>query len=210
MQQRFWYVLAFLIIAVSLFVGFLVRNILLTPHNSGSTTPVSSSTPVKTTPYAMGDANTQSGRQPGTLVIPAIGVNAPVEPVGKLPGGVMAVPVHRQWDGVGWYQYGPLPGAQGSAVIDGHLDRPGGAPAVFWRLKDLHAGDVITVINTNKQTLRFQVQRMAAYQPADAPLKQIFQNNSGRFLNLITCAGTWIPSIHQTTLRLVVYSVLTK
>jgi sortase (surface protein transpeptidase) len=121
----------------------------------------------------MGDAQTQPRQQLGTLVIPAIGVNAPIEPVGRLPGRVMAVPVHRQWDGVGWYQYGPWPGEQGSAVIDGHLDRPGGSPAIFWRLRDLHVGDLIMVVNTGKQTLHFQVRRMAAYQPADAPLRQI-------------------------------------
>ncbi len=28
------------------------------------------------------------------------------------------------------------------------------------------------------------------------------------FLNLITCAGDWIPSQHQTTLRLVVYTYI--
>ena len=38
--------------------------------------------------------------------------------------------------------------------------------------------------------------------------KDIFGNLGGRYLNLITCAGDWIPSQHQTTLRLVVYTSL--
>ena len=39
-----------------------------------------------------------------------------------------------------------------------------------------------------------------------APLQDIFGNRGGTYLNLITCAGDWIPSQHQTTLRLVVYT----
>ncbi len=207
--RRFWYVFALFVLALSLFIGFRVSGILQSPHTPGSTRPMSNNRPVETPPHPHhGNARAQPPQRLGTLVIPAIGVNAPLEPVGRLPGGAMAVPVQRQWDGVGWYQYGPRPGEQGSAVIDGHLDRPGGSPAIFWRLGDLHVGDLVMVVNTSKQTLRFQVRQVAAYHPASAPLQQIFENNSGKFLNLITCAGTWIPSIHQTTLRFVVYTVL--
>jgi LPXTG-site transpeptidase (sortase) family protein len=205
--RRFWYVFALFVLALSLFIGFSVSGILLSPHTPGSTRPMSSNTPVEIPPHLQRNARAQPPQRLGRLVIPAIGVNAPIEPVGRLPGGAMDVPVQRRWDGVGWYQYGPRPGEQGSAVIDGHLDRPGGSPAIFWRLRELHVGDLVMVVNTGKQTLRFQVRQIATYQPASAPLQQIFQNNSGKFLNLITCAGTWIPSIHQTTLRLVVYSV---
>jgi LPXTG-site transpeptidase (sortase) family protein len=206
--RRFWYVFALFVLALSLFIGFCVKGILPSPHTPGSNRPLSSNTPIETHRHLQGNARAQPQQQLGTLVIPAIGVNAPIEPVGRLPGGSMAVPVKRQWDGVGWYQYGPRPGEHGSAVIDGHLDRPGGSPAIFWRLRDLDVGDLVMVVITGQQTLRFKVRQMAAYQPASAPLQQIFQNNSGKFLNLITCAGTWIPSIHQTTLRLVVYLVL--
>ncbi len=129
---------------------------------------------------------------PTRLRIPAIGVNAQVEP----------------WDDVGWYNAGPHPGERGSAVIDGHLDRPGGYPAVFWHLRDLYVGAAVLVITSTGQTLHFQVTRIALYMPQAAPLQDIFGNKGGIYLNLITCAGDWIPSEHQTTLRLVVYTSL--
>src|SRR5260370_42683803 len=47
---------------------------------------------------------------------------------------------------------------------------------------------------------------MAFYSPQDAPVQDIFGNKAGRFLNLMTCAGDWIPTQHQTALRLVVYT----
>lgn len=145
---------------------------------------------------------------PLRLNIPAIGVNAFVESLGLRSNGDLATPAQHPWDDVGWYDLGPHPGDTGSAVIDGHLDRPGGYPAVFWRLRDIHVGDAVQVTNNGGGTLHFRVTRIAYYPPNQAPLQDIFGNQGGRYLNLITCAGDWIPSQHQTTLRLVVYTTL--
>ncbi len=145
---------------------------------------------------------------PVRLIIPAIGINAFVEPVGIRPNGEMATPTLNPWDDVGWYKEGPHPDERGSAVIDGHLDRPGGYPAVFWRLRQIQVGDEVLVKNGGGKTLHFRVTRITYYSPQEAPIQDIFGNGGGTFLNLITCAGDWIPSEHQTKLRLVVYSVL--
>src|SRR2546421_4260960 len=146
--------------------------------------------------------------KPVRLVVPAAGIAAFIEPVGIRPDGDLATPTRSPWEDVGWYDLGPHPGARGSAVIDGHLDRPGGSPAVFWRLRDVQVGDNVMVIDGTGTTLRFHVTAIALYPPQNAPIQQIFGNNSGSYLNLITCAGDWIPSQHQTTLRLVVYTSL--
>lgn len=149
---------------------------------------------------------TKAQANPVRLLIPSIGLNAPVETVGVAPNGDLAVPTANPWEDAGWYGLGPRPGERGSAVIDGHLDRPGGYPAVFWRLRYLHAGDAVIVIDVNGKTHRFHVTETAYYSPQAAPIQEIFGNQSGTYLNLITCAGDWIPNQHQTTLRLVVYT----
>jgi len=143
---------------------------------------------------------------PLRLVIPAIGINARVESVGVRPDGDLATPPQNPWEDVGWYDLGSHPSEQGSAVIDGHLDRPGGYPAVFWRLRDLQTGDDVQVTSTVGKILHFRVIRVAYYTPEQAPLQDIFGNLGGTYLNLITCGGDWIPSRHQTSLRLVVYT----
>ncbi len=143
---------------------------------------------------------------PVRLIIAAIGINAPIEPVGVQANGDMATPTRNPWEGVGWYSPGPRPGERGSAVMDGHVDRPGGAPAVFWRLSELHVGDLVLVRDAAGRTTTFHVTRLAFYQPQEAPLQEIFGNRGGTYLNLITCAGEWIPAQQQTTLRLVVYT----
>lgn len=151
-----------------------------------------------------------SAFNPVRLIIPAIDINASVEDVGTQANADLATPSQHPWVDVGWYNLGPRPGERGSAVIDGHLDRPGGFPAVFWYLRDLHVGDEVLVKNSSGKTLRFQVTRIELYVPQDAPIQDIFGNSGGTFLNLITCAGDWISSQHQTNLRLVVYTSLMK
>jgi len=145
---------------------------------------------------------------PTRLLIPSIDVNAAVEPVGVLPNADLATPTGSPWNDVGWYKSGPAPGEWGSAVIDGHLDRPGGYPAIFWHLRDVHVGDKVMVIAAQGKTVPFRVTRIVLYPPQDAPLQEIFGNTSGIHLNLITCAGDWIPSQSQTSLRLVVFTSL--
>jgi LPXTG-site transpeptidase (sortase) family protein len=140
------------------------------------------------------------------LVIPAIQVDAPIESVGLAAGDYLAVPTQNPWEAVGWYRYGPLPGEQGNAVIDGHLDRPGALPAVFWNLHKLQVGDSVMVIDASGKTWRFRVTATHKYAPNAAPLDKIFGNGSGVHLNLITCSGQWIATQHQTALRLVVYT----
>jgi len=145
---------------------------------------------------------------PVRLVVPAIEINASVESVGIRSDSDLATPTQHPWEDAGWYDMGPLPGERGSAVIDGHLDRPGGYPAVFWRLRDIQVGDDVQVIGSAGKAVHFRVTRIAYYRADQAPLQDIFGNLGGRYLNLITCAGDWIPGQHQTTLRLVVYTSL--
>ncbi len=205
-KPRRWYVVAcvVLLLVVSVGVsGYLWGRSRVSPRTSSQShvEQVHQAVKATVTPSLDMAANAH-------LIIPKIGVDAPVEPVHVLSDGLLGVPTHNQWEDVGWYQGGPIPGQHGSAVIDGHLDRPGAVPAVFWRLHELNEGDMIMVKDASGHTLQFRVTKIASYPPNNAPLNQIFGNSSGIFLNLITCAGQWIPQQHQTSLRLVVYTTL--
>jgi|GraSoiStandDraft_27_1057306.scaffolds.fasta_scaffold44886_3 hypothetical protein len=175
-----------------------------TVHETSTPAAVASATPPKQSRHAKA--------YPTRLIIPAIGINAAVEEVGILTNGDFAgdmeTPTRSRWTNVGWYAAGPRPGERGSAVIDGHLDDDHGFPAVFWDLRKLHAGDEVRVVMSNRKEFTFRVTRIAYYTPQAAPLQDIFGNSGGIYLNLITCAGDWIQSQHQTRLRLVVYTTL--
>src|SRR5260370_6809121 len=102
---------------------------------------------------------------PVRLLISAIGVNAPIEEVGVTSNGNLAVPTQNPWEGVGWYAAGSHPGERGSAVIDGHVDRPGGYPAVFWYLRDLHKAAKPLATDAHRTTLPFPTIALPFYPP---------------------------------------------
>src|SRR5437773_8962188 len=153
-----------------------------------SEAPISHALNTNATQTVLPRGKTKPAANPVRLVIPAITINAPVEWIGTQSNGDLATPTQNPWEDVGWYNLGPHPGERGSAVIDGHLDRPGGLPAVFWRLRDMHISDDILVLNSAGKMFHFHVALIALYTPQAAPIQDIFGNKGGTYLNLITCA----------------------
>lgn len=147
---------------------------------------------------------------PGTprrLRIPSIGVDTTVESVGLAPGGGMGIPSNPFV--VAWYSPGPRPGDVGNAVIDGHLDHPGG-PGVFWNLGRLRSGDKILVQTDDGQWKTFVVTFSAEYPYDHAPVDLIFGPSLSANLNLITCEGVFNHAQHNYDRRRVVYARLQK
>jgi sortase (surface protein transpeptidase) len=166
---------------------------------------VATSTPTSVPTEAAPTSNVDA---PQRLIIPSIGVDALVEQVQVTEAHDLQVPQAQPFDDVGWYARGPKPGERGNATIDGHLDRSDGSPAVFWNLKKLQPGAQILVEDAAGHRYSFHVERVGRFSPYDAPPADIFGPSLSADLNLITCAGTWIPAQHQTNMRLVVYATL--
>lgn len=142
---------------------------------------------------------------PVRLIIERIAVDAEIEAVGKGADGQVGVPKAKE--NVAWYSPGVTPGEQGNAVIAGHLDSRVG-PAVFWRLRELKAGDSIVVIDSDDVERTFEVTEVASYRWNEAPLARIFGFDLERDLNLITCAGQFSRRDANYSKRLVVYTRL--
>lgn len=173
-----------------------------TPRQGESDTTTLVAQPARAAATATGESH-----WPVRLQIPAIGVDAPVVPLGETATGAMATP--DQPTQVGWWEYGPAPGELGSAVIGGHLDFHGYGPAVFWNLRKLRRGDEVRVVLADGRTVRFTVQSAEVYPEHDtAIIGRIFRTSDAARLNLITCAGTFNPLTRDYDKRLVVYTVL--
>lgn len=143
---------------------------------------------------------------PTRLKIPAIGVDARVGPVGIDDRGDMAIP--EQVQDIGWYQYGPKPGAtKGSAVLSGHVDSAQQGLGAFSRLGELQAGDVVTVIDAAGRQLPYRVVGKEAFDKKSVPLDDLFSRSGAARLTLITCGGAFDSSAQSYVDNIVVTAV---
>lgn len=141
---------------------------------------------------------------PIRLKIPKINVDAGIEYVGLTPQGTMDVP--KGPTDAAWFDLGPRPGENGSAVIAGHEGWKDGIRAVFDDLYKLRIGDKVYVEDEREETTTFVVRGIQAYdQNGDG--SDVFSSNDGKaHLNLITCEGTWNAAEKSYSNRLVVFT----
>lgn len=139
----------------------------------------------KTTDSGVVFLETWKGGAPTHVAIPAIGVSAGVGPLGLTPKGYVQVPADAH--AVGWYEGSAVPGAPGAAVLLGHASRTGAA--VFNRLRELRAGDLISVDRGDAAIARFTVDRVASYRRSKFPTSLVYGPSSSPVLRLVTCAG---------------------
>lgn len=139
---------------------------------------------------------------PLQLLIPAIGIDANIQLLGVSASGQMEVPDNIV--DVGWFKMGSRPGEVGSAVIAGHLDGKQGEPGIFANLDKLTKGDLLMVKDDMGNSTVFVVRDKRAYDPGFA--NEVFSQNDGVHLNLITCDGVWEKNIKSYSKRLVVFA----
>lgn len=159
-----------------------------TPMPSATPTAPSPTPPPLLPPNPVPAAASGRVSEPSRLYIPAIGVDAPIIPVGLEPSGIMAAPAEAHQ--VGWYELGPRPGEPSNAVLAGHLDwyqKPG----VFARLAELKPGDTIEVQSSLGNSYYYVVQEIETYEYETAPILDIFGPTTEPILTLITCAGVY-------------------
>lgn len=136
------------------------------------------------------------------LVIPKIGVDAPVQVKSVDPDGVMQAP-DGPWN-VAWYDFSSKPGFGGNVVFSGHVDYHNVGPAVFWDLGDLDADDVIEVRLEDGTVYRYRVVAKEAFDASSAPIERIVGPTPVESVTIITCTGTFDASTRQYDRRLVV------
>jgi sortase (surface protein transpeptidase) len=139
-------------------------------------------------PVAAAPRRAPRAPRPTRVAIPAIGVSAPVIPLGLDRAGALEVP--QDFAETGWWKGGPRPGERGPAVIAGHVDSYTG-PAVFFHLGQLRRGDAIVVERADGSHVRFRVQRSARYSKARFPTAEVYGPTRTPALRLVTCSGTF-------------------
>jgi len=135
---------------------------------------------------------------PVMLLIPLLDVHRPVETVGMDQSGVMNLPVNS-WN-AGWFKYGPVPGASGDAVIEGHSGYPR-HPMIFAKLVTLKKGDRIIVVLSDGSRRLFLVVSKRIVPAGSAPAGLADPYGPPR-LTLVTCTGLFDYKTYESSERL--------
>jgi hypothetical protein len=122
---------------------------------------------------------------PVQLLIPLLDVHRAVENVGVDQFGTLNLPVNS-WN-AGWYEWGPVPGARGDAVIEGHAGYPR-HPMLFGKLATLQPGAQIVVVLADGSRRLFLVVSMRSVPAGSAPSGLAEPSGPAR-LTLVTCTG---------------------
>ena len=144
-------------------------------------------------------------RVPVRLLIPAIGVSAPVLPTGVQAGGSLAIPPDPS--DVGWWAGGGFPGEPtGAVILVGHINSAALGPGALLRLQDVRPGTVITVMASG-QAYRYRVVALRAYAKTSLPVAAVFGQQVAPRLVIVSCGGPFDASTGHYLDNIVAYAV---
>jgi hypothetical protein len=128
------------------------------------------------------------GATPAQVRVPSLGIDAPVSPVGiDTTGGVLGVPSSIKR--TGWWRDGAAPGASsGSLLVAGHVDSAKAGPGVFFKLRNVRAGDRVEVVTAAGAVKAYRVATVQLYEKADLPTSVWSRHGAARLV-LVTCGG---------------------
>lgn len=142
---------------------------------------------------------------PTGVDIPAIGVHVDrLAPLARLADGTIAVPPFGQ---AGWWAQGPKPGQRGPAVIAAHVDTKRG-PDLFYRLRELRRGDVVSVTRADGSIARFAVERVAEFPKVAFPTAEVYAPSLDADLRLVTCGGTFDRAVGHYRDNVIAFATL--
>ena len=142
------------------------------------------------TPRAIDRVTKDQSTSPVRVVIPSLGVDAPVVPVGKTKGNSLEIP--DDIDEIGWYRYGAAPAwGFGSTVLVGHRDGVVEGHGAFYNLAALSPGDIVEVSDTLQRESRFRVIARAVISKQEFANRspELFAQDGPARLRLISCGG---------------------
>lgn len=147
---------------------------------------------------------------PKWLDIQPIDVHAPVVERGLDGDGAVDPPPFSTPHVVGWYKDGAAPGAQGAAVLVGHVDTAS-QPAVFHALRRVSAGDPVRVARADGSVAVFTVESVDVVPRKRFDADRVYGvREPGRAeLRVITCGGAYDREHRTYEANVVVSAYLT-
>jgi Sortase domain len=150
------------------------------------------------------DFPVRTAAKPVALTIDAIEVTADVVPVG-VDADTMAMEVPPIASVVAWYEHGPSPGQEGSAVIAGHVDF-NGKHGVFFHLQEVPLGSTARVDFDDGSSKTFVIDALRSYSKDSLPTAEMFRRQGPPGLVLVTCGGDYNRRTRQYADNIVLFA----
>jgi hypothetical protein len=142
---------------------------------------------------------------PDRLRVAPLGVDAPVVRESVDDGGALALPEDPRT--VGWWGAGAAPGAPlGTIVLAGHVDSEQQGAGALFRLARTPVGARV-VLSGPRGDASYAVQARRRFAKDDLPWRDLFRQDVGARLLLVTCGGDFDPATRHYTDNVVVYAV---
>jgi hypothetical protein len=126
---------------------------------------------------------------PATIQVEKAGINADIEAL-DIVNGVMQNPT-GPWV-VAWYRQTATLGEQGNVVLAGHVDYWNVGPSVFYNVRDLVAGDIVSLAGENDTRYNYAVEWSETFdieQLTGGRLAEVVGPTDVPAVTLITCGG---------------------
>ena len=170
------------------------------------------------------DADTTVAKIPGAAPLPppvaaaderaaaAVAIHIPRLKVNRSLVGLRvqsdrSLTVPDDFDDVGWWSGGPHPGGPGATLFAGHVNNRSG-PAVFYNLRDMRVGDVITVDRSDQTSAVFKVVGRASFPRKSFPDEVVYRTTGKPSIHLVTCDGAFNTATNHYLDNLVVFADL--
>jgi sortase (surface protein transpeptidase) len=115
--------------------------------------------------------------------------------------------VPKSFDDIGWWSAGPHPGGPGATLFAGHVSSVAG-PGVFFDLKSMKVGDLVSVDRVDQTTAVFRVVGLASYPRSNFPDDIVYRVTGKPSIHLVTCDGAFSTAIGHHLDNLVVFADL--
>ncbi|GAA4552051.1 class F sortase [Amycolatopsis samaneae] len=157
-------------------------------------------------PGAAADAVAARPR-PAWVELPSIQAKSTLIPLGLNPDKTVEVPPVDQPLQAGWYENSPPPGQIGPSVVLGHIDGHH-EKGIFWRLREVKAGDKVLVGRQDGRTLTFVVSKVDQVAKSAFPTDAVYGDTADPELRLITCGGVFDHGTGNYRDNIIVYAKL--
>lgn len=144
---------------------------------------------------------------PVSIEIPKIGVRSTLLALGVGRHRGVQLPSASTPMRAGWFSGGPTPGQIGPSTIFGRVSAHR-QPAVFARLYDLVAGDLVLIRLQDGSTATFRVTQVQQLSKGSFAADAVHGDATDAELRLVTCGDTFDPATRSFRDNIIVFATL--